>query len=105
MRQILNQEKTAIRKRLSRIEGQVRGIDRMIKEERYCIDVLVQLQAVKAALAKVEDAILNDHATTCVEAAIETGDREEQRQKFSELVELISKVKVRQLYYKGSIFL
>ena len=93
MRQILNQEKTAIRKRLSRIEGQVRGIDRMIKEERYCIDVLVQLQAVKAALAKVEDAILNDHATTCVEAAIETGDREEQRQKFSELVELISKVK------------
>ena len=93
MRQILNQEKTAIRKRLSRIEGQVRGIDRMIKEERYCIDVLVQLQAVKAALAKVEGAILNDHATTCVEAAIETGDREEQRQKFSELVELISKVK------------
>ena len=89
----MNEEKSAIRKRLRRIEGQVRGIDRMIEEERYCIDVLTQLQAVKAALAKVEDAILNDHAATCVEAAIETGDRIEQRQKFSELVELISKVK------------
>ena len=89
----MNEEKSAIRKRLRRIEGQVRGIDRMIEEERYCIDVLTQLQAVKAALAKVEDAILNDHAATCVEAAIETGDRGEQHQKFSELVELISKIK------------
>jgi len=89
----LHEEKSAIRKRLRRIEGQVRGIDRMIEEERYCIDVLTQLQAVKAALAKVEDAILNDHAATCVEAAIETGDRGEQHQKFSELVELISKIK------------
>ena len=89
----MHQEKSAIRKRLRRIEGQVRGIDRMIEEERYCIDVLTQLQAVKAALAKVEDAILNDHAATCVEAAIETGDRGEQHQKFSELVELISKIK------------
>jgi DNA-binding FrmR family transcriptional regulator len=89
----LREEKSAIRQRLRRIEGQVRGIDRMIEEERYCIDVLTQLQAVKAALAKVEDAILNDHAATCVEAAIETGDRGEQHQKFSELVELISKIK------------
>ena len=68
----MHQEKSAIRKRLRRIEGQVRGIDRMIEEERYCIDVLTQLQAVKAALVKVEDAILNDHAATCVLAAIET---------------------------------
>lgn len=89
----MREEKSAIRQRLRRIEGQVRGIDRMIEEERYCIDVLTQLQAVKAALAKVEDAILNDHAATCVEAAIETGDRGEQHQKFSELVELISKIK------------
>ena len=89
----MNEEKSAIRKRLSRIEGQVRGIDRMIEEERYCIDVLTQLQAVKAALAKVEDAILNDHASTCVLAAIETGDRAEQREKFAELIELFSKVK------------
>ena len=89
----MNEEKSAIRKRLRRTEGQVRGIDRMIEEERYCIDVLTQLQAVKAALAKVEDAILNDHASTCVLAAIETGDRTEQREKFAELIELFSKVK------------
>jgi DNA-binding FrmR family transcriptional regulator len=89
----LREEKSAIRQRLRRIEGQVRGIDRMIEEERYCIDVLTQLQAVKAALAKVEDAILNDHAATCVLAAIETGDRAEQREKFAELIELFSKVK------------
>ena len=89
----MHQEKSAIRKRLRRIEGQVRGIDRMIEEERYCIDVLTQLQAVKAALVKVEDAILNDHAATCVLAAIETGDRAEQREKFAELIELFSKVK------------
>ena len=89
----MHEEKSAIRKRLRRIEGQVRGIDRMIEEERYCIDVLTQLQAVKAALAKVEDAILNDHAATCVLAAIETGDRAEQREKFAELIELFSKVK------------
>lgn len=89
----MHQEKSAIRKRLRRIEGQVRGIDRMIEEERYCIDVLTQLQAVKAALVKVEDAILNDHAATCVLAAIETGDRAEQHEKFAELIELFSKVK------------
>ena len=89
----MHQEKSAIRKRLRRIEGQVRGIDRMIEEERYCIDVLTQLQAVKAALAKVEDAILHDHAATCVSAAIETGDRTEQREKFSELIKLFSKIK------------
>ena len=89
----MNEEKTAIKKRLRRIEGQVRGIDRMIEEDRYCIDVLTQLQAVKAALAKVEDAILHDHAATCVSAAIKAGDRTEQREKFSELIKLFSKVK------------
>ena len=71
----------------------MRGIARMIEEERYCIDTLQQMQAIKAALAKVEDAILKDHAATCVEAAIESGDEQEQRQKFGELVELMSKVR------------
>ncbi len=80
-------------KRLNRIEGQVRGIVRMIDEERYCIDVLHQLQAVKSALAKVEDAVLKDHAATCVESAIVSGGPEAQREKFGELVDLLSKVK------------
>ena len=85
------QERTI--KRLARIEGQVRGISRMIEEQRYCIDILHQLQAVKSALAKVEDAILTDHAATCVEAVIASGDETEQRKKFGELVALFGQVK------------
>ncbi len=84
-------ERNATIRRLNRIAGQVRGISRMIEEERYCIDVLQQIQAVKSALARVEDAVLKDHAATCVESAIASGDEREQRQKFGELVDLISK--------------
>jgi DNA-binding FrmR family transcriptional regulator len=86
-------EKESTIKRLNRIEGQVRGITRMIEDERYCIDILQQMQAIKSAFAKVEDAILKDHSSTCVETAIASGDPEEQRKKFSELVELMGKVK------------
>ena len=86
-------EKDATIRRLNRIEGQVRGISRMIEEERYCIDILNQLQAIKAALAKVEDAILKDHAAMCVESAIASGNETEQREKFAELVALVGKVK------------
>ena len=60
--------------RLKRIEGQVRGIAQMVSDDRYCIDVLHQVQAVKAALAKVESAILKDHAACCVNEAIGSGD-------------------------------
>jgi len=80
-------------KRLNRIEGQVRGIRKMIEEERYCIEVLQQMQAIKAALSKVEDAILKDHSNTCVASAIASGDTEEQQQKFNELVDLIGRYK------------
>ena len=86
-------EKDAITKRLNRVEGQVRGISRMIEEERYCIDILQQIQAIRAALARVEDAILKDHAATCIESAIASGNEIEQRAKFSELVDLMSKVR------------
>jgi DNA-binding FrmR family transcriptional regulator len=77
--------------RLSRIEGQVRGVSRMIEEERYCIDVLTQLQAIKAALRKVEEDVLKDHASHCVAHAIKSGDVADQKQKFDELVELFGK--------------
>jgi DNA-binding FrmR family transcriptional regulator len=77
--------------RLSRIEGQVRGVARMIEEERYCIDVLTQLQAIKAALKKVEEDVLKDHAAHCVAHAIKSGDVNDQKQKFDELVELFSR--------------
>ena len=86
-------DKQALQKRLNRIEGQVRGIARMIEEERYCVDVLQQLQAVKAALARVEDVVLKDHAATCVKSAIASGSATEQRRKFEELVDLMAKAK------------
>lgn len=77
--------------RLRKIEGQVRGVVRMIEERRYCIDVLTQIHAIKAALAKVEDEILKDHAENCVEEAITSGDAAEQRRKFAELVDVLGK--------------
>ena len=86
-------ERNAAIRRLKRIEGQVRGITRMIEDERYCIDILHQMQAIKSALAKVEDAMLKDHARSCVEDAIASGDAEDQREKFSELIELFGRVK------------
>lgn len=79
--------------RLKRIEGQVRGIAQMVADDRYCIDILHQVQAVKSALASVESAILKDHAACCVADAIGSGDANEQRQKFNELIDLFGKVK------------
>ncbi len=77
--------------RLTRIEGQVRGVARMVEEDRYCIDILHQIQAVKAALKKVEEQVLKDHAAHCVAHAIKSGDAKDQSQKFNELVELFSR--------------
>ncbi len=79
--------------RLKRIEGQVRGIASMVEEDRYCMDILTQMQAVKSALSKVEDQILKDHAACCVAEAISSGDEAEQKEKFDELVELFGKIK------------
>lgn len=79
--------------RLKRIEGQVRGVAQMVADDRYCIDVLHQVQAVKAALAKVESAILKDHAACCVSEAIASGDPQQQRDKFGELVDLFERVR------------
>ena len=76
--------------RLSRIEGQVRGIARMIADDRYCIDVINQIEAVKAALKKVGDAILQDHIEHCVEHAIMSGDATDQRRKVAELVQVLT---------------
>lgn len=79
--------------RLKRIEGQVRGIAQMVVDDRYCIDILHQVQAVRSALASVESTILKDHAACCVADAIASGDITEQREKFNELVDLFAKVK------------
>jgi DNA-binding FrmR family transcriptional regulator len=77
--------------RLARIEGQVRGVARMVQEQSYCIDVLNQIQAVKAALKKVEQQVLKDHAAHCVAHAIKTRDAKDQTEKFNELVELFGR--------------
>lgn len=77
--------------RLNRIAGQVQGLVRMIEQDRYCIDVLTQIAAIKSALAKVESAILKQHAASCVAEAIASGDEIAQRAKFNELVELFEK--------------
>ena len=79
--------------RLNRIAGQVRGVATMIEDDRYCIDILHQIQAIKSALAKVESQILKDHAACCVAEAIASGTEAEQRQKFEELVDLLEKAR------------
>ncbi|WP_309087246.1 metal-sensitive transcriptional regulator [Phenylobacterium sp.] len=85
------ENKPRLLNRLNRIEGQVRGIARMVEEDRYCIDVLTQLQAVRAALAKVETEMLRDHLGHCIEGAIIAGDKDEQRKKASELIQLLER--------------
>jgi DNA-binding FrmR family transcriptional regulator len=85
--------KTSCGKRLGRIEGQVRGIARMIEEDRYCIDVVTQISAVRAALKRVEEEILKDHVGCCVENAIRSGDKDEQRRKVAELVDVLGRVR------------
>ena len=78
--------------RLNRIEGQVRGVTRMVAEDRYCIDLLTQVQAVRAALHKVEEEILRDHVEHCVAHAFAAGDAGEQRQKIDELVGVLGRL-------------
>jgi CsoR family transcriptional regulator, copper-sensing transcriptional repressor len=85
------ENKPKLLNRLSRIEGQVRGIARMVEEDRYCIDVLTQVQAVRAALSRVESEMLKDHLGHCIEAAITGGDPAEQRAKSRELIELLER--------------
>ena len=83
--------KTSCRKRLSRIEGQVRGLGRVIDEDRYCIDIVTQLSAVRAALRRVEEEVLHDHVAHCVEHAIASGNAGEQRRKVAELMDVLAR--------------
>lgn len=87
------QNRSKLLNRLNRIEGQVRGVTRMVEEERYCIDVLTQLQAVRAALAKVEVEMLKEHLGHCIEGAIASGDKDAQRKKAAELIELLERAR------------
>lgn len=85
------ENKPKLLNRLNRIEGQVRGIARMVDEDRYCIDIMTQLQAVRAAMAKVETELMREHIDHCVISAFSSGDPEDQRQKADELVTLLQR--------------
>jgi DNA-binding FrmR family transcriptional regulator len=81
--------KASVIKRLKRIEGQVRGLARMVEEDRHCIDIVTQLSAVRAALRRAEEEILADHVTHCVEHAITSGNKADQRRKLAELTSVL----------------
>ena len=84
--------KRAVLLRLKRIEGQVGGLMRMIEEDRYCVDILTQIHAVRAALHKVEEQVLRDHVAHCVADAFSSGDALDQQQKVEELIGAIGRI-------------
>jgi len=84
-------EKPKLLNRLNRIAGQVGGVARMVEEDRYCIDVLTQIQAIRAALTRVESEILREHLGHCIEGAIVSGNATEQRKKAAELIQLLDR--------------
>jgi DNA-binding FrmR family transcriptional regulator len=84
-------DKTALVNRLHRIEGQVRGIERMLEEDRYCIEILTQIAAVNTALESLAFQILDDHVRHCVAGAFSSGDVNEMAEKTSELLEAVQR--------------
>lgn len=91
MSSMQDETKSAVRRRLNRIEGQVRGLGRMVEDDRYCIDIVTQISAIRAALRRAEEEILRDHVAHCVEHAIASGDKSDQRQKLAEIMEVLSR--------------
>ena len=84
-------DKEALKKRLHRIEGQVRGIERMVEEDRYCVDILTQVGAVKTALDSLGFEILEDHVTHCVRDALSSGDAGTATEKSEELLTAVQR--------------
>jgi DNA-binding FrmR family transcriptional regulator len=84
-------DKDALTKRLHRIEGQVRGIERMVEEDRYCIDILTQIAAVRTALEQVGAKLLEDHVTHCVAEALASGDAAVAGEKSEELLAAVQR--------------
>jgi CsoR family transcriptional regulator, copper-sensing transcriptional repressor len=83
--------KVAVLKRFKRIEGQVGGLSRMVEDGRYCIDIVTQISAVRAALRRAEEEILRDHVSHCVEHAITSGNKQDQRKKITEIIEVLGR--------------
>ncbi len=83
--------KQKVEARLKRVAGQVSGVQRMVEEDRYCVDVLMQISAARAALAKVSKMLLESHIQTCVTGAFESDDAEDRAAKIEELVRVFDK--------------
>ena len=83
--------KLSCQTRLGRIEGQVRGLSKMVEDDRYCIDIVTQISAVRAALRRVEEEVLKDLVSHCVEHAIASGNKADQREKIAELMAVIGR--------------
>jgi CsoR family transcriptional regulator, copper-sensing transcriptional repressor len=83
--------KAAVLKRFKRIEGQVGGLSRMVESGRYCIDIITQISAVRAALRRAEEEILRDHVSHCVEHAITSGNTQDQRKKIAEIIDVLGR--------------
>ena len=84
-------DKETLVKRLHRIEGQVRGIERMVEDDRYCIDILTQVAAVNTALESLAFRVLDDHVNHCVSDALSSGDPKEAAAKSKELMEAVQR--------------
>ena len=84
-------DKEALITRLHRIEGQVRGIEKMVEDERYCIDILTQIGAVSTALETVAQRLLEQHANHCVAGALASGSRDEAEEKTRELLQAVQR--------------
>ncbi|HET6872394.1 MAG TPA: metal-sensing transcriptional repressor [Sporolactobacillaceae bacterium] len=86
-----DQEKAKMIARLKRIEGQVRGLQKMIEEDRYCVDILVQMSAVQAAIKKVGYALMERHTKMCVSSAIKNGEGDDYIEELMKVVQQFSK--------------
>ena len=84
-------DKGVLTKRLHRIEGQVRGIERMVEDDRYCIDILTQIAATKTALESLAFKVLDDHVNHCVTDALASGDAKEAAAKSKELLAAVQR--------------
>lgn len=91
IRPMLNDTRKTVLSRLGRIEGQVRGLSRMVEGDRYCIDIVNQVQAVIAALKKVESEMLEDHVSHCLQPATDSRSMATQRKKIQELLATLSR--------------
>ena len=85
------ENKKGVESRLSRVAGQVAGVQRMVEDDRYCVDVLMQIAAVRAALGKVSKLLLESHIETCVVGAFDSDDAEDRAAKIAELMRIFDK--------------